>query len=74
MIPKHSSLTLLVTGLSFLLLTHVPALAQAPDVHHLWYDNYNWQDQDLTALTGAPAPYGVSQIAAFYTAPNSPTA
>jgi len=61
---------LLASCLMLLLLPQLPAFAQTPHVHHLWYNNSNWQDQDLTALTGAPELYGVSQIAAFYTTPN----
>jgi hypothetical protein len=63
---RASALTVLATCLLFLLFAN-PAFAD--HVHHLWYDNYNWQDQDLTALTGGGISYGAG-IAAFYTTPN----
>jgi hypothetical protein len=44
------------------------APAHADHVHHLWYNNSNWQDEDLTALTGVSAADGA--IAAFDTTPN----
>ncbi len=58
----------LATCLMFLLLAHLPA--HADHIHHLWYNNSNWQDVDLTARTkgGIATPYGA--IAAFYTTPN----
>jgi hypothetical protein len=45
----------------------VPSFAQ--HLHQLYYDNANWTDSDLTALTGGPVLYPQS-IAAFYTTPN----
>jgi hypothetical protein len=45
--------------------------AYGDHIHHLWYNNSNWQDVDLTTLTGGPnsTPYGA--IAAFRTTPNN---
>jgi hypothetical protein len=51
----------------FLLLT-LPAAAD--HIHHLWYNNSNWQDQDLTALTNGGIATSFGAIAAFYTTPN----
>ncbi|MGO9648927.1 MAG: hypothetical protein ACLPOO_12825 [Terriglobales bacterium] len=71
MLPRHSFLRLLGTCLLILLFTHVAAYAQLVDhVHHLWYNNSTWQDQDLTALTGGPDAYSVDGVTAFYTTPN----
>jgi len=58
----------LATCLVFLVLSQLPAYAD--HIHHLWYNNSNWQDVDLTTLTngGIATPYGA--IAAFYTTPN----
>ena len=53
--------------LLFLGITPLPAFAG--HLHHLWYNNSNWQDQDLIALTGGANSYGAG-VAAFYTAPN----
>lgn len=44
--------------------------AFADHVHHLWYNNSNWQDQDLTLLTGGGIATPFGAIAAFYTTPN----
>ena len=54
--------------LALLMLTQLPAYAD--HIHHLWYNNSNWQDVDLTTLTngGIATPYGA--IAAFNTTPN----
>ena len=45
-------------------------LAFADHVHHLWYNNIQWQDQDLTALTGGGVAFSESAITAFYTGGN----
>lgn len=58
---------LLATWLMFLLLSQ---LSFADHVHHLYYNNNTWQDEDLTAITGAPLPYSVAGITAFDTTPN----
>ena len=55
------------TLLFFLSLSQLPAFAD--HLHHLWYNNSTWQDQDLTALTGGAISYGAG-VAAFYTTPN----
>ena len=44
--------------------------AFADHLHHLWYNNATWQDQDLTALTGGATSYGAG-VAAFRTTPNN---
>lgn len=55
--------------LMLILLTHLPA--HADHVHHLWYNNSNWQDQDLTSLTGGGLATPFGAIAAFRTTPNN---
>jgi hypothetical protein len=52
----------------FLLVSHLPA--RADHVHHLWYNNSDWQDQDLTALTGGGIATSYGAITAFDTTPN----
>lgn len=56
----------------YLILFFIPQLAFADHIHHLWYNNSTWQDQDLTALTGGPGANGgeLAAIAAFRTIPN----
>ena len=54
-------------ALFFLQFSQLPAFAD--HLHHLWYNNSNWQDQDLTALTGGAISYGAG-VTAFYTTPN----
>jgi len=61
--------TALATCLIWLVLWHQPA--HADHVHHLWYDNANWQDQDLTALTNGGIAGSNGAIAAFRTTPNN---
>jgi hypothetical protein len=56
--------------LTFLWLVLFSLPAFADHVHHLWYNNNNWQDEDLTVETGAPLPYSVAGITAFHTTPN----
>lgn len=53
--------------LFFLSLSQLPAFAD--HLHHLWYNNSNWQDQDLIALAGGASSYGAG-VTAFYTTPN----
>jgi hypothetical protein len=55
--------------LMLLLLTYLPA--HADHVHHLWYNNSNWQDVDLTAMTGGGIATPFGAIAAFRTTPNN---
>ena len=64
---RKTSLT--VICLMFLSLSHLPAFAD--HIHHLWYNNSNWQDVDLTALTGGPNSVAFGAIAAFRTTPNN---
>ena len=64
---RKTSLT--VICLIFLSLSHLPAFAD--HIHHLWYNNSNWQDVDLTALTGGPNSVAFGAIAAFRTTPNN---
>lgn len=52
------------------LLPVLPLSCFADHVHHLWYNNSQWQDQDLTALTGGGNTYGFDAITALYTTPN----
>lgn len=42
----------------------------AEHIHWLHYNNSNWSDQDLTALTGGGIAQSFGAIAAFYTTPN----
>lgn len=62
------NLKALAVCLILLVVSHVPA--HADHIHHLWYNNSQWQDKDLTVLTGGgvATPYGA--IAAFDTTPN----
>jgi fucose-binding lectin len=55
----RSTFRIFATCLMFLLLAHVPASAS---VHHLYYNNSQWVDQDLGGT-----PFSNSAIAAFYT-------
>src|SRR5215813_694573 len=45
--------------------------AYGDHIHHLWYNNSNWQDVDLTSLTGGPNSTSFGAIAAFHTTPNN---
>ena len=45
-----------------------PSFAQ--HLHELYYNNLNWNDTDLTALTSGPVLYPQG-VAAFYTTPNN---
>lgn len=69
--PSPRSLThrfkIWTTCLILVLLSQAPAFAD--HVHHLYYNNSTWQDQDLTELTNGGISYG-SGITAFYTTPN----
>ena len=60
---------LLGACLMFLILAHLPAYAD--HVHHLWYNNSKWQDQDLTSLTGGGVASSFGAITAFRTTPNN---
>jgi len=66
---RRSLLTILATCLLFLLVSHLPA--HADHVHHLWYNNSAWQDQDLTVLTGGGIASSESAVAAFNTPGNN---
>ena len=44
--------------------------ACADHVHHLYYNNSQWQDEDLTSLTGGGIATSFGAITAFYTTPN----
>lgn len=46
----------------------VPAYAE--HVHHLYYNNVQWQDEDLTTLTGGAIAGPSTAISAIYTTPN----
>ena len=52
------------------LLSFAALPAHADHIHQLYYNNVQWVDQDLTALTGATPPNSSTGIAAFYTTPN----
>lgn len=69
---QHSASNLTLKSLAVCMMFGMAALlpAYAEHVHQLYYNNSQWVDQDLTALTGGgiAAPYGA--IAAFYTTPN----
>jgi hypothetical protein len=64
---ERPTVKILRTILLVLPLLSMPAFAS--HLHHLWYNNSNWQDQDLTAMTGGATSYGAG-VAAFYTTPN----
>lgn len=64
---SRSVVKALASCLLFLSFAQLPAFAD--HLHHLWYNNSTWQDQDLTVLTGGAISYG-SGVAAFYTTPN----
>src|SRR5579871_6275001 len=53
-----------------IILTLFADVASAEHVHRLYYNNSNWVDQDLTALTGGGIAVPFGAIAAFYTTPN----
>lgn len=59
-----------IWAISLLLAVFSQALAFADHVHHLWYNNSNWQDQDLTVLTHGAIGNSEDGITAFYTTPN----
>lgn len=63
------TLRTLATCLLFLWLAQIPAFAD--HIHHLWYNNSNWQDVDLTALTNGGVATSFGAIAAFRTTPNN---
>jgi hypothetical protein len=67
-IPDSKPTLKLLAPCLLLLLLQLPAFAD--HIHHVWYNNSNWQDEDLTALTGGPTLDSVFGIAAFYTTPN----
>ena len=58
---------ILGVGLGLALLV-MPVFGQ--HVHQLYYNNIQWVDQDLTALTNGATPNSTTGIAAFYTTPN----
>ena len=51
--------------LALLMLTQLPAYAD--HIHHLWYNNIDWQDQDLTAKTNGGTATSGGGVAAFST-------
>lgn len=59
---------ILAASLFLVVFSQVPAFAD--HVHHLSYNNSNWQDQDLTVLTHGAIGNSDDGIAAFYTTPN----
>lgn len=67
-LASNRTLRVLVTCLAFFLLSQPPVFAD--HVHHLWYNNSQWQDQDLTALTNGGIATSYGAITAFYTTPN----
>jgi hypothetical protein len=69
-VARYASITLkaLVAGLIVVLTGLLPA--HADHVHQLYYNNSNWTDTDLTALTGGGIATSFGAIAAFYTTPN----
>ncbi len=58
-------------GLLLILIFASHQLAFGDHVHHLWYNNSIWQDQDLTALTAGPGAPAGSAVTAFRTTPNN---
>ncbi len=54
--------------LMFVLLAYLPAYAD--HVHHLYYNNVQWQDEDLTKDYGGGIAYSESAITSLYTAGN----
>jgi len=66
--PSTRTCRILGSCLMFLLLAYLPAYAD--HIHHLWYNNSLWQDQDLTVLTHGGISESLGAIAAFYTTPN----
>ncbi len=66
---RTSSAKIFAGCLMLLFATH--QLAFADHVHHLWYNNAIWQDQDLTALTGGPGAPALAAVVAFRTTPNN---
>lgn len=62
-----STIRLLATCLLFLLVAN---LAYADHVHHLYYNNIQWVDTDLTTATNGGLATSFGAITAFYTTPN----
>lgn len=62
------AMRLLASCLMFVLMSQMPA--RADHVHHLYYNNLNWTDQDLTAATGGGIATSFGAITAVYTTPN----
>jgi len=70
MTRKHLfGIPILSTSLLLVLTFSLPAFAD--HIHHLYYNNSIWQDQDLTTLTGGGIATSFGGIAAFYTTPNN---
>jgi len=59
------ALRVLGACLALLMLTQLPAYAD--HIHHLWYNNSNWHDQDLTAKTNGGIATSGGGVAAFST-------
>ena len=62
---SSSTLRILAACLMFLSLTQVSAYAD--HIHHLWYNNVDWHDQDLTAKTNGGIATSGGGVAAFST-------
>lgn len=65
----HKTIGICLLALAFALLA-APAFSQVGHIHELYYNNSNWADKDLTALTGGAAATFYGAITAFYTTPN----
>lgn len=63
-----STFAVIAACLMFLLVSYLPA--RADHVHHLYYNNVQWQDEDLTTLTGGGIAASESTITSFYTSGN----
>jgi hypothetical protein len=68
-IPDSTRTFKLFAPCLLMLLLQLPAFAD--HLHHVWYNNAGWQDEDLTALAGGPVIDSVAGIAAFHTTPNN---
>lgn len=63
-----SRLSILAACVAAIVICGLPVHAE--HVHHLYYNNVQWIDQDLTTLTGGGKPASFGAVTALYTMPN----
>jgi hypothetical protein len=68
---NRSSLILqMILSIPIFLMMFAALPARAEHIHHLYFNNVKWVDQDLTQMTGGALVASESSVAAFYTTPN----